>query len=175
VKIVDLVTGEEAMPAGKEGEMIFRGPQVTKGYLNKPEETAKAIKGGWLHSGDIAYMDEDGYFFVVDRMKDLIISSGYNVYPREIEEILYEHPKIQKAAVIGLPDEKRGEKIKVFAVPNEGAVLDEKEVMDYCQEKLAKYKWPAIIEIRTTLPESNVGKILKKELRREEEEKRTKG
>ena len=175
VKIVDLVTGEESMPIGKEGEMIFRGPQVTKGYLNKPEETAKAIKVGWLHSGDIAYMDEDGYFFVVDRMKDLIISSGYNVYPREIEEILYEHPKIQKAAVIGLPDEKRGEKIKVFAVPNEGAMLDEKEVMDYCQEKLAKYKWPSTIEIRTSLPESNVGKILKKELRKEEEEKRAKG
>lgn len=175
VKIVDLLTGEESMPAGKEGEMIFRGPQITKGYLNKPEETAKAIKNGWLHSGDIAYMDEDGYFFVVDRMKDLIISSGYNVYPREIEEILYEHPLIQKAAVIGLPDEKRGESIKVFVVPNEGAVLDEKEVMAYCQERLAKYKWPAVIEIRTSLPESNVGKILKKELRKEEEEKRLKG
>ncbi|HRX49205.1 MAG TPA: long-chain fatty acid--CoA ligase, partial [Spirochaetota bacterium] len=175
VKIVDLVTGVEPMPAGKEGEMIFRGPQITQGYLNKPEETAKAIKDGWLHSGDIAYMDEDGYFFVVDRIKDLIISSGYNVYPREIEEILYEHPKIQKAAVIGIPDDKRGEKIKVFVVPNDGAVLDEKEVMDYCQEKLAKYKWPALIEIRSALPESNVGKILKKELRREEEEKRTKG
>ncbi|HOP29857.1 MAG TPA: long-chain fatty acid--CoA ligase [Spirochaetota bacterium] len=175
VKIVDLVTGVEPMPAGKEGEMIFRGPQITQGYLNKPEETAKAIQNGWLHSGDIAYMDEDGYFFVVDRIKDLIISSGYNVYPREIEEILYEHPKIQKAAVIGIPDDKRGEKIKVFVVPNDGAVLDEKEVMDYCQEKLAKYKWPALIEIRSALPESNVGKILKKELRREEEEKRTKG
>lgn len=175
VKIVDLLTGEEPLPAGKEGEMIFRGPQVTKGYLNKPEETAKAIKNGWLHSGDIAYMDEDGYFFVVDRMKDLIISSGYNVYPREIEEILYEHPLIQKAAVIGVPDEKRGEKIKVFAVPNEGAVLDEKEIMDYCHERLARYKWPAIVEIRTALPESNVGKILKKELRREEEEKKLKG
>lgn len=175
VKIVDLQTGKEPMPVGKEGEMIFRGPQITKGYLNKPEETAKAIKNGWLYSGDIAYMDEDGYFFIVDRMKDMIISSGYNVYPREIEEILYEHPLIQKAAVIGLPDEKRGESIKVFVVPNEGAVLDEKEVMTYCQERLAKYKWPTVVEIRTSLPESNVGKILKKELRKEEEEKRLKG
>ncbi len=175
VKVVDLTTGEESMPAGKEGEMIFKGPQVTMGYLNKPEETAKTIKNGWLHSGDVAYMDDDGYFFVVDRMKDLIISSGYNVYPREIEEILYEHPLIQKAAVIGIPDEKRGEGIKVFVVPNEGSVLDEEEIMKYCQERLAKYKWPSVIETRTSLPESNVGKILKKELRREEEEKRAKG
>lgn len=172
VRIVDLATGEEDMPAGKEGEMIFRGPQVTKGYLNKPEETAKTIRNGWLYSGDIAYMDEDGYFFIVDRMKDLIISSGYNVYPREIEEVLYEHPGIQKAAAIGLPDEKRGEKIKIFVVPNEGAALDADEVMKYCQEKLAKYKWPSLIEIRTSLPESTVGKILKKDLKKEEEEKR---
>jgi long-chain acyl-CoA synthetase len=172
VRIVDLATGEESMPAGKEGEMIFRGPQVTKGYLNKPEETAKAIRNGWLYSGDIAYMDEDGYFFIVDRMKDLIISSGYNVYPREIEEVLYEHPGIQKAAAIGLPDEKRGEQIKVFVVPNEGATLDTEEVMKYCQEKLAKYKWPSIIEVRSSLPESTVGKILKKDLKKEEEAKR---
>lgn len=173
VKIVDLTNGEDSMPSGKEGEMIFRGPQVTGGYLNKPDETAKAIKNGWLYSGDIAYMDDDGFFFVVDRKKDLIISGGYNVYPREIEEVLYEHPLIQKAAVIGIPDEKRGENIKVFVVPNEGATIEEKDVMAYCQEKLAKYKWPSVIEIRTSLPESNVGKILKKELRREEEEKRS--
>jgi len=172
VKIVDLETGEKVMPVGKEGEMIFRGPQVTKGYLNKPEETAKAIRNGWLYSGDIAYMDEDGYFFVVDRKKDLIISGGYNVYPREIEEVLYKHPRIQKAAAIGIPDEKRGENIKIFVVPNEGATLTVDEVMDYCKENLAKYKWPSEIEIRSSLPESNVGKILKKELRREEEEKR---
>lgn len=172
VRIVDLAAGEEPMPAGKEGEMIFRGPQVTKGYHNKPEETAKAIRNGWLYSGDIAYMDEDGYFFIVDRIKDLIISSGYNVYPREIEEILYEHPGIQKAAAIGLPDEKRGEQIKVFIVPNEGATLDTEEVMKYCHEKLAKYKWPSIIEVRSSLPESTVGKILKKDLKKEEEAKR---
>lgn len=172
VRIVDLATGNESMPAGKEGEMIFKGPQVTSGYLNKPEETAKAIRDGWLYSGDIAYMDDDGYFFIVDRMKDLIISSGYNVYPREIEEVLYEHPGIQKAAAIGLPDEKRGEMIKVFVVPNEGAVLDTEEVMKYCQEKLAKYKWPSLIEVRSSLPESTVGKILKKDLKKEEADKR---
>jgi len=171
VRIVDLATGNVSMPAGKEGEMIFRGPQVTKGYLSKPEETSRAIRNGWLYSGDIAYMDEDGYFFIVDRMKDLIITSGYNVYPREIEEILYEHPGIQKAAAIGLPDEKRGEKIKVFVVPNEGSVLDPEEILRYCEGKLAKYKWPSLVEIRTSLPESTVGKILKKDLKKEEEEK----
>jgi len=172
VRIVDLATGKKSMPAGKEGELIFKGPQVTKGYLKKPQETAKAIRNGWLYSGDIAYMDKDGYFFIVDRMKDLIISSGYNVYPREIEEVLYEHPGIQKAAAIGLPDEKRGEKIKVFAVPNEGTTLDTEEVMKYCQERLAKYKWPSLIEVRSSLPESTVGKILKKDLKKEEEDKR---
>ncbi|MCL2156244.1 MAG: AMP-binding protein, partial [Leptospirales bacterium] len=173
VKIVDIKTGKKSMPIGKEGEMIFKGPQITKGYLNKPEETKKAIRNGWLYSGDIAYMDKDGYFFIVDRLKDLIVSSGYNVYPREIEEILYEHPKIQKAAAIGIPDNKKGESIKVFIVPNEGTTIDSNEVIEYCKEKLAKYKWPSTIEIRTSLPESNVGKILKKELKREEEEKRS--
>ncbi len=175
VRIVDLETGTEDVAPGEEGEMIFRGPQVTSGYLNKPEETAETIRDGWLYSGDIAYMDKDGYFFIVDRKKDIILSSGYNVYPREIEEILYEHPKIQKAAAIGIPDAKRGEKIKVFIVPNENDVVDAKEVMEYCEQKLAKYKLPSEIEIRDSLPESNVGKILKKELRKEEEDKRKGG
>ncbi|MFA5518921.1 MAG: AMP-binding protein, partial [Spirochaetota bacterium] len=175
VRIVDLETGTKDVAVGEEGEMIFRGPQVTSGYLNKPEETAETIRDGWLYSGDIAYMDEDGYFFIVDRKKDIILSSGYNVYPREIEEILYEHPKIQKAAAIGIPDAKRGEKIKVFIVPNEGDVVDAKEVMEYCEQKLAKYKLPSEIEVRDSLPESNVGKILKKELRKEEEDKRKGG
>jgi len=171
VKIVDMKTGKKIMPVGKEGEMIFKGPQVTKGYLNKPDETKKAIRNGWLYSGDIAYMDKDGYFFIVDRLKDLIITSGNNVYPREIEEILYEHPKIQKAAAIGIPDAKKGEAIKVFIVPNEGVTLDTNEIMEYCKERLAKYKCPQAIEIRESLPESNVGKILKKELREEENKK----
>jgi long-chain acyl-CoA synthetase len=113
-------------------------------------------------------MDKDGYFFIVDRLKDLIITSGNNVYPREIEEVLYEHPKIQKAAAIGVPDAKKGEAIKLFVVPNEGTTLNTDEIMKYCEGKLAKYKWPSTIEIRTSLPESTVGKILKKELKREE-------
>jgi len=172
VRIVDLENGTEDMPVGKEGEMIFRGPQVTSGYLNKPDETAKTIRNGWLYSGDIAYMDEDGYFFIVDRKKDIILTSGYNVYPREIEEVLYEHPKVQKAAAIGIPDAKRGENIKLFVVLNEGETATENEIMSYCEGKLAKYKLPSVIEIRDSLPESNVGKILKKELRKEEEAKK---
>ncbi len=172
VKIVDLETGEEELPAGKEGEMIFKGPQVTSGYLNKPEETAKSIRDGWLFSGDIAYMDDDGYFYIVDRKKDLIISGGYNIYPRDIEEVFFRHPKVLKVAAIGIPDTKRGENVKVFVVLKDGESATEDEFKSYCKNKLAKYKWPAEVEIRAALPESNVGKILKKELRKEELAKR---
>jgi len=168
IRIVDLETGENDVPIGEAGEMLFRGPQVTREYYNKPEETAIAITpDGWLHSGDIAYMDEDGYFFVVDRKKDLIISSGFNIYPREVEEVFYEHPAVNKVAVIGLPDPKRGESVGVFLTlkPDQSATVE--DFMEFCQPKLAKYKWPALIEIRDSLPESNVGKLLKKELRDE--------
>jgi long-chain acyl-CoA synthetase len=168
VKIVDLETGTKEVPVGKPGEMLFRGPQVTQGYHNKPEETKKAFtKDGFLKSGDIAYMDKDGYFFVVDRKKDLIISGGYNIYPREIEEVLYQHEKVAKCAVIGIPDTKRGENVKAFVVLKEGMSTTPDELLNFCKERLAKYKWPVEIEIRKSLPESNVGKILKKELRTE--------
>jgi long-chain acyl-CoA synthetase len=122
---------------------------------------------GWLHSGDIAYMDEDGYFFVVDRKKDLIISSGFNIYPREVEEVFYEHPAVDKVAVIGLPDPKRGESVGVFLTLKSDQKATSEEFMEFCRPKLAKYKWPALIEIRESLPESNVGKLLKKVLRSE--------
>jgi len=171
VRIVDIVSGTTDLPAGEAGEMIFRGPQVTKGYHNKPEETALAIRDGWLYSGDIAYMDEDGYFYIVDRKKDLIISGGYNVYPREIEEVLFQHPAVLKCAAIGIPDEKRGENVKVFVVFKEGMNVSADELMDFCREKLAKYKWPTEVEIRQSLPESNVGKVLKKILRDEQKQK----
>ncbi len=167
VKIVDIESGKKEMPVGEAGEMIFRGPQITKGYLKKPEETEKAIRNGWLYSGDIAYMDEDGYFYIVDRKKDLIISSGYNIYPRDIEEVFYQHPAVNKVAVIGIPDKKRGENVKAFVTLKEGQNTSVDELMKFCQERLAKYKWPVEIEIRDALPESNVGKILKKELRAE--------
>ncbi|MBP7602466.1 MAG: long-chain fatty acid--CoA ligase [Spirochaetes bacterium] len=172
VRIVDIETGRKEMPVGQAGEMIFRGPQITRGYLNKPEETKKSLKDGWLYSGDIAYMDEDGYFFVVDRKKDLIISSGYNVYPREIDEIFYEHPKVMKACAIGVPDMKRGENIKVFVVLKDGESATKEELMDFCRGRLATYKLPSEIEFRVQLPESTVGKILRKELRAEELGKR---
>jgi len=168
IRIIDLETGEKDMPIGEAGEMLFRGPQVTSEYYNKPEETALTITPeGWLHSGDIAYMDEDGYFFVVDRKKDLIISNGYNIYPREVEEIFYEHPKVNKVASIGLPDPMRGESVGVFLSLKPGVNATPEEFMEFCQPKMAKYKWPALIEIRDSLPESNVGKLLKKELREE--------
>jgi long-chain acyl-CoA synthetase len=168
VRIVDLETGTHDVPVGEPGEMLFRGPQVTKEYFNKPEETNATITAeGWLHSGDIAYMDEDGYFFVVDRKKDMIISSGYNIYPREIEEVFYEHPKVNKVAAIGLPDPHRGENVGVFLTLKEGQTATPEELLEFATPKLAKYKWPALIEIRDSLPESNVGKLLKKELRDE--------
>ncbi len=168
VRIVDLETGEIDVPIGEPGEMLFRGPQVTREYYNKPEETAIAITpDGWLHSGDIAYMDEDGYFFIVDRKKDLIISSGFNIYPREVEEVFYEHPAVDKVAVIGLPDPKRGENVGVFLTLKADHSATAEDLMAFCQPKLAKYKWPSVIEIRDSLPESNVGKLLKKELRSE--------
>ena len=165
IRVVDLETGQDA-PIGQPGEMWFRGPQVTSGYYGKPEETAQAItEDGWLKSGDIVYMDEDGYFFVVDRKKDMIISSGYNIYPREIEEVFYQHPKVNKVAAIGIPDEKRGENVGVYISLKPGETATPEEFMEFCKPKLAKYKWPTVIEIWDELPESNIGKLLKRALR----------
>ena len=171
-RIVDLNDGITDMPVGETGEIIIKGPQVMQGYRNKPEETAETLKDGWLHTGDIAMMDEEGYFFIVDRKKDMIISSGYNVYPRDIEEVFFEHPKVQEATAIGVPHPTRGEQVKVFVVPKEGETPTEEELMEYCKTKLAKYKLPTEIEFRVELPKTNVGKVLKKNLRAEEMEKR---
>lgn len=169
-KIVDPATGEE-LGIGQVGELVVRGPQVMKGYWNKPEETAQALKGGWLHTGDIAMMDERGYFYIVDRAKDMIIASGYNVYPREVEEVLYQHPKVAEAAVIGVPDPYRGETVKAFIVPRSGERPSAEEITQFCRERLAAYKVPRLIEFRESLPKSAVGKVLKRELRREELQK----
>lgn len=171
-RIVDLVDGETDMPVGESGELLVKGPQVMKGYLGRPDETAKTITDGWLHTGDIAKMDEDGYFYIVDRKKDMVISGGYNVYPRDIEEVFYEHPKVQEAAAIGIPHPTRGEQVKVFVVLKEGETATEKEMLDYCGTKLAKYKLPGAIEFRNELPKTNVGKILKKDLKAEEAAKK---
>ncbi|MDD5167961.1 MAG: long-chain fatty acid--CoA ligase [Syntrophales bacterium] len=173
-RIVDLDTGEKDMPLGEAGELIVRGPQVMKGYLNKPEETASMLRDGWCYTGDIATMDEDGYFYIVDRKKDMIISGGFNVYPRDIDEVFYEHPKVMEACSIGIPDAKRGENVKVFIVLKEGETATAEELIEYSKTKLATYKLPSEIEFRKELPKSTVGKILRKELRAEELAKRKK-
>ncbi len=171
-KIVDIDTGNEEVPVGEIGELCVKGPQVMKGYYNNPEATAETLRDGWLYTGDIAKMDEDGYFFIVDRKKDMILSGGYNVYPRDIDEALYEHPLVQEACAIGVPHETRGESIKVFVVMKEGKTATSEELIKYCSEKLAKYKLPTEIEFRDELPKTNVGKILRKDLRAEEKQKR---
>jgi long-chain acyl-CoA synthetase len=171
VRIVDLETGESDMPRGESGELIIKGPQVMTGYLNKPEDSAQTLRDGWLYTGDIATMDEEGYFYIVDRKKDMIISGGYNVYPRDIEEVYFEHPKVLEATAIGISHTHRGEAVKVFVVLKNGESATAEEMLDYCQGKLAKYKWPTEVEFRDELPKTNVGKILKKELRAQEKEK----
>jgi len=173
-RIVDVDDGETDVPVGGSGELLIKGPQVMKGYWNNPEETAKTLIDGWLYTGDIGKMDEEGYFYIVDRKKDMIISSGCNVYPRDIEEVFYENSKIQEACAIGIPHATRGESIKVFVVLKEGKTATQEELIEYCTDKLAKYKLPTEIEFRDELPKTNVGKILKKELRAEEMAKREK-
>jgi long-chain acyl-CoA synthetase len=165
IKIVDLADGNKEMPVGEAGEVLVKGPQVTSGYYKMPEETANALKDGWLYTGDIGKMDEEGYFYIVDRKKDMVIAGGYNIYPREIDEVLFEHPKILEACAVGIPDPYRGETIKAFVVLKPGETLTEEEVIKYCGEKLAKYKVPRIVEFIGSLPKSGVGKILRKELK----------
>ncbi len=165
-KIVDVNDGVTELPPGKEGELLIKGPQVMMGYWNRPEENKSTLTDGWLHTGDIAKMDNDGYFYIVDRKKDLIIAGGYNIYPREIEEVLYENPKVSECAVIGIPHAHRGETVKAFIVPSDIS-LTEEEVKKYCMEKLSVYKIPKIIEFRDSLPLTLVGKIDKKALRNE--------
>ncbi|WP_185806929.1 long-chain-fatty-acid--CoA ligase [Bacillus sp. HMF5848] len=169
-KILTLDTGEPVEP--KEiGEVYIRGPQVMKGYWNKPEETAATIKDGWLATGDLGYMDEDGFFYIVDRKKDMIIAGGFNIYPREIEEVLYEHEKIQEAVVAGVPDEYRGETVKAYIVLKERAQVTEEELDAFARKYLAAYKVPRVYEFRKELPKTAVGKILRRTLVEEERTK----
>lgn len=170
-RIVDLATGTQDMPPGEEGELIVRGPQVMSGYWRMPKETDATLRDGWLYTGDIAKMDEDGYVYIVDRKKDMIIAGGFNIYPREIDEVLYEHPKIMDAVSVGVPDTYRGETLKAFVVVKPGESLTEEEVIKYCKSKLAAYKVPKSVEFRDSLPKTMVGKILRKELRAEEMKK----
>lgn len=158
----------EEVPHGEIGEIAIQGPQVMKGYWNRPEDTAATIVDGWLLTGDLGYMDEDGHFFIVDRKKDMIIAGGFNIYPREIEEVLYEHEAIQECVVAGIPDPYRGETVKAYIVLKEGYTVTEEEFNSYCREHLASYKVPRIYEFRTELPKTAVGKILRRSLIDEE-------
>ncbi len=171
-KVVSIADGQE-VPCGEVGELIIKGPQVMKGYWNRPEDTAAVLKDGWLYTGDLARMTEDGFFYIVDRKKDLIIASGYNIYPREIEEVLYQHPAVQEAVVIGIPDEYRGETVKAYIAPKAGAKVSEQEIIDYCKTQLAAYKVPRFVEFRQQLPKSAVGKLLKRTFRDEELKKQS--
>ncbi|MDT8859455.1 long-chain-fatty-acid--CoA ligase [Alkalihalobacillus sp. MEB130] len=171
VIILSAETGEAA-EVGEVGEVAIRGPQVMKGYWNRPEETARVFRGDWFLTGDMGYMDEEGYFYIVDRKKDMIIAGGFNIYPREIEEVLYEHEAIQEAVVIGVPDEYRGETVKTFIVLKEGKSLTENELDQYCRKHLAAYKVPKFYEFREELPKTLVGKILRRVLVEEEKKRR---
>jgi len=171
-RIVDLVTGEKTLGLGETGELAVKGPQVMKGYWRKPEETALVLRDGWLLTGDIAHMDEDGYFYITDRKKDLIKHKDYSVYPREIEDVLYEHPAVKLCAVVGKPDPNAGEVLKAFIVLKEGKVVSVEEIMAFVKEKVAPYKAIREIEFRTELPISSAGKVLRRLLQDEEKAKR---
>ncbi|TYS86037.1 long-chain-fatty-acid--CoA ligase [Rossellomorea aquimaris] len=168
--IFSLETGEP-LPPNEMGEIVVKGPQVMKGYWNRPEETEQTLRDGWLLTGDLGYMDERGYFYVVDRKKDMIIAGGFNIYPREIEEVLYEHPAIQEVVAAGVPDEYRGETVKAYVVLKEGEVLTEEELNEFARKYLAAYKVPRIYEFRKELPKTAVGKILRRALVEEERQK----
>ncbi len=171
-RVVSLEDGKTDVPVGESGEIAIKGPQVMKGYWNMPQETSNVLDDGWLLTGDIGKMDDEGYFYIVDRKKDLIISGGFNVYPRDIDEVLFEYPKIQEACAIGIPHPTRGEAVKVFVVLKKGENATAEEIIQYCASKLAKFKLPTEVEFRDELPKSNVGKVLRKELRAEEIKRR---
>jgi long-chain acyl-CoA synthetase len=167
-RVVDLET-REPVPVGERGEIAIRGPQVMRGYWKRPDDTAAVLSpDGWLYTGDIGIMDEDGFFRIVDRQKDVVITGGENIYPREIEEVLYEHPKVHEAAVVGVPHPVGGQVVKAFIVLKPGETMDRKEVLQYCSDKLAKYKVPRLIEFRDSLPKAATGKILRRALQEEE-------
>jgi len=158
------------LPPGKEGEIVIRGPMLMKGYWKKPEETAEVLKDGWLHTGDIGYVDEDGYFWITDRKKDLIIKAGENISPRAIEEVLFQHPKVSEAAVIGIKDKVYGEDIKACVVLKPGQTATAGEVIEYCRTQLSSFLVPKEIVFINALPKNLVGKVLKKELRKPKSE-----
>lgn len=171
-RIVDMEAGALSLPPGKLGELVIRGPQVMKGYWHRPDETANALRNGWLYTGDLATMDEDGYFYIVDRKKDMVIVGGYNVYPREVDEVLLAHPRIADAVTVGISDGIRGETLKAYVVPQAGETMSKADVVGWCRARLASYKVPRLVEFREELPKTIVGKVLRRALREEEEARR---
>jgi long-chain acyl-CoA synthetase len=170
--VFDQETGTRRLELGEVGELAVRGPQVMRGYWNRPDETARVLRGGWLFTGDLARQDAEGFFSIVDRKKDMIITGGMNVYPRDVEEPLFEHPKVSEAVAVGVPDERWGEAVKVYIVLREGQSATEQEIIEYCHTRMARYKVPKFVEFRTELPRSLVGKVLRRELLREEAARR---
>jgi long-chain acyl-CoA synthetase len=171
-RIVDLESGTMSLPPGQVGELVVRGPQQLRGYWNRPEDTADILRAGWVYTGDIARMDADGYFSIVDRKKEMILSGGFNVYPRDVEEALYLHPQVREAAVIGVPDAFLGEAVKAFVVPRAGMSPTPEEIIVFCREHLTGYKVPRSVELRESLPKTLIGKVLRRALLEEELEKR---
>ena len=165
IKLVDVETGDKEVALGEEGEVVFRGPQMCHGYYNMPDETAQTLRNGWFHTGDIGKMDEDGYLYIVDRKKDMIIAGGFNIFPREIDEVLYEHPKVLEACTVGVPDTYRGETVKAFVVTKPGHTLTAEELDAFCRERLTPYKVPKKYEFMDELPKSAIGKVLRRKLR----------
>jgi long-chain acyl-CoA synthetase len=165
IKVMDAETGQKDLPPGEVGELVTRCKEVMLGYYNRPGETAEVLKEGWLYTGDLGYMDEEGYFYIVDRKKDLIITGGFNVYPREVEDVLYQHPGVNETSVIGVPDKYRGETVKAFVTLKEGCDTSAEEIVLFCRQHLLPYKVPRQVEICRELPKSAIGKILKKTLR----------
>ncbi|MCB1510371.1 MAG: AMP-binding protein, partial [Hyphomicrobiaceae bacterium] len=173
VVLRDLADPSMDVPAGEKGELCVKGPQVMKGYWKNSEATRSTFTGEYLRTGDVAVMDDEGFFYIVDRIKDLIICSGFNVYPRRIEEALFDHPDVEEATVIGIKDDYRGEAPKAFVKLRNGSRLTEEELMDHLREKLSKIELPAEIEFRDALPKTMIGKLSKKELKQEEEARRS--
>ena len=169
-RIVSLDDEVTDLPAGEIGELVISGPMVMKGYHEMPTETANTLRDGWLYTGDIARMDEDGYFYIVDRKKELIKPGGFQVWPREVEEVISDHPDVVEAGVAGIPDPYRGETVKAWVVVKPGAALDEDGVKAWCAESLADFKVPDQVEFRDELPKTTIGKILRRELVREHKE-----
>ncbi|HRA52060.1 MAG TPA: long-chain fatty acid--CoA ligase [Thermoflexales bacterium] len=168
MRLVDIESGERDVALGDPGEIIIQGPQVMQGYWQRPSDTASVIRNGWLYTGDIGTMDADGYFKIVDRKKDMIIASGFKIYPREVEEIVYAHPKVKEAVVVGIPDKYRGETVKLYVVVKDGETLTAEDLHAYCKEHLTNYKRPAMIEFRDSLPKTMIGKMLRRVLVEEE-------